>query len=25
LVHTSRARSKIKQWFKKQDRDLNLA
>lgn len=24
LVHTSRARSKIKQWFKKQDRDLNL-
>lgn len=25
LVHTSRARSKIKQWFKKQDRDLNLS
>ncbi|MDF1519963.1 MAG: bifunctional (p)ppGpp synthetase/guanosine-3',5'-bis(diphosphate) 3'-pyrophosphohydrolase [Brevefilum sp.] len=25
LVHTSRARSKIKQWFKKQDRDSNLA
>ena len=25
LVHTSRARSKIKQWFKRQDRELNLA
>ena len=25
LVRTSRARSKIKQWFKKQDRELNLA
>ncbi|MDY6847152.1 MAG: bifunctional (p)ppGpp synthetase/guanosine-3',5'-bis(diphosphate) 3'-pyrophosphohydrolase [Chloroflexota bacterium] len=25
LVHTSRARSKIKQWFKKQDRESNLA
>jgi len=24
LVHTSRARSKIKQWFKRQDRELNL-
>lgn len=25
LVRTSRARSKIKQWFKRQDRELNLA
>jgi GTP diphosphokinase / guanosine-3',5'-bis(diphosphate) 3'-diphosphatase len=25
LVRTSRARSKIKQWFKKQDRDSNLS
>lgn len=25
LVRTSRARSKIKQWFKKQDRELNLS
>jgi GTP pyrophosphokinase len=25
LVRTSRARSKIKQWFRKQDREINLA
>jgi GTP diphosphokinase / guanosine-3',5'-bis(diphosphate) 3'-diphosphatase len=25
LVRTSRARSKIKQWFKRQDRELNLS
>ena len=25
LIKTQRARSKVKQWFKKQDRDLNIA